>query len=360
LILLCPAIGIAESLPNLVFIQGVRPMSMGGAFTAVADDENLLFFNPAGLQKIENSRLTISGFSASFNIDTIQMMYKIPSSYWDAEKWQSISQKRINTLQNYDSLIRVSNPLLQFTYIRPNFAVSLLNSDVSVHLDFSHSGEQSVVRLKERGDIIAMVSYSKKIIPGLSLGGTLKWIEQQRIDGKIVADLLSDLGEQTSIFGISLSNDLGVLYKFQDMIPKLPLTLGISAQNILGVGVNRVELRLKNFRTVNTFSRQSPKRLFMFGIAYQPDWKIFSPYFPEALTFAADVGGLDPIIHLGIEVKLLRWLSLRTGLHNGFSAGLGLQTQRLFFDAMYATKLREPFLDKSPINDLAFSLMVRY
>lgn len=29
--------------------RGPRPMGMGGAFTAVSDDENAIFYNPAGL-----------------------------------------------------------------------------------------------------------------------------------------------------------------------------------------------------------------------------------------------------------------------------------------------------------------------
>ncbi len=41
------------------FFQGVRPMGMGGAFTAVADDENALFYNPAGLSNISTLNLGI-------------------------------------------------------------------------------------------------------------------------------------------------------------------------------------------------------------------------------------------------------------------------------------------------------------
>src|SRR3990172_5842749 len=33
--------------------EGARPVAMGSAFTAVADDGNLLFWNPAGLSQIE-------------------------------------------------------------------------------------------------------------------------------------------------------------------------------------------------------------------------------------------------------------------------------------------------------------------
>src|SRR3990170_3935872 len=56
IIALCFAVGLdaaawAEPLP--LFYQGVRPLGMGGAFTAVADDENAMFYNPAGLNNIK-------------------------------------------------------------------------------------------------------------------------------------------------------------------------------------------------------------------------------------------------------------------------------------------------------------------
>ncbi|HSH68317.1 MAG TPA: hypothetical protein VK997_00265, partial [Deferrisomatales bacterium] len=40
----------AAELPS--YFEGVRPLGMGGAFTAVADDENALFYNPAGLDRV--------------------------------------------------------------------------------------------------------------------------------------------------------------------------------------------------------------------------------------------------------------------------------------------------------------------
>lgn len=41
----------ADELP--VFYKGIRPLGMGGAFTAVADDHNSMFYNPAGLNNIK-------------------------------------------------------------------------------------------------------------------------------------------------------------------------------------------------------------------------------------------------------------------------------------------------------------------
>ncbi len=42
-------------------MKGVRPMGMGGAFTAVADDQNSLFYNTAGLALYEKRGLSIAG-----------------------------------------------------------------------------------------------------------------------------------------------------------------------------------------------------------------------------------------------------------------------------------------------------------
>lgn len=53
-------------LPNQ--ITGSRPASLGGAFTAVADDQNALFYNPAGLARLDSwfGALAELNFSASF------------------------------------------------------------------------------------------------------------------------------------------------------------------------------------------------------------------------------------------------------------------------------------------------------
>lgn len=41
--------------------QGTRVLSMGGAFVAVADDENATLWNPAGLARLRGPRLAVSG-----------------------------------------------------------------------------------------------------------------------------------------------------------------------------------------------------------------------------------------------------------------------------------------------------------
>ncbi len=38
---------------------GVRPMGMGGAFTAISDDPNSAYWNPAGLLKVANPGVSL-------------------------------------------------------------------------------------------------------------------------------------------------------------------------------------------------------------------------------------------------------------------------------------------------------------
>ena len=46
----------AKELPYLY--KGARPLGMGGAFTALSDDANALFYNPAGLANIKETRVS--------------------------------------------------------------------------------------------------------------------------------------------------------------------------------------------------------------------------------------------------------------------------------------------------------------
>ena len=42
------------------FYRGVRPMGMGNAFTALANDEDSVFYNPAGIAYNKSIKLNIS------------------------------------------------------------------------------------------------------------------------------------------------------------------------------------------------------------------------------------------------------------------------------------------------------------
>ncbi|NBO39516.1 hypothetical protein EBU99_13140 [bacterium] len=49
-------------------VVGSRPASLGGAFTAVADDQNALFYNPAGLARLDSTFFSLSDFELSASL----------------------------------------------------------------------------------------------------------------------------------------------------------------------------------------------------------------------------------------------------------------------------------------------------
>ncbi len=54
---------------------GVRPVSMGGAFTGVADDANAPLWNPAGICQIENHQLSFMYGKPYWGLDNVDLEY---------------------------------------------------------------------------------------------------------------------------------------------------------------------------------------------------------------------------------------------------------------------------------------------
>ena len=60
---------------NPFLYQGTIPLGMGGAFTAVADDENAVFYNPAGLDNIQTSSFKLINITADMTYPDFLNMY---------------------------------------------------------------------------------------------------------------------------------------------------------------------------------------------------------------------------------------------------------------------------------------------
>ena len=60
LVLAAQAAWAAETASFLNVGVGARGLGMGGAYTALADDANALYWNPAGLSKLEKREFTAS------------------------------------------------------------------------------------------------------------------------------------------------------------------------------------------------------------------------------------------------------------------------------------------------------------
>lgn len=128
---------------NAAFLKvdaGSRPVSMGSAFVGVADDVNTIFWNPAGLTSIERRELTAMHDFSFAGINN--------ESFGYAQKVGNKGVFGISVLGTFAEIERRSGPTEDpdSTFITGSFAAGL--------------------------------SYSREIMHNMSLGGTVKFINQ--------------------------------------------------------------------------------------------------------------------------------------------------------------------------------------
>ncbi|MDD5688189.1 MAG: LysM peptidoglycan-binding domain-containing protein [Elusimicrobia bacterium] len=168
---------------------GIRPASMGGAFTAISDDSNAIFYNPAGLYLIKNNE-----FSASFG----RLYYGLTDN-------SNIS----------DSVISYINPFGEYGTVGMGIRTISLSSLYS--------------------EKMILFSYGIRIKPKLGIGLTMKSLSHKFGADDYTENAISDDGTSLSgpdpVFSqgkskSKLSADFGIFYR-----PASKYNLGLAIQN---------------------------------------------------------------------------------------------------------------------------------
>ncbi len=294
------ALATSHFIPQSTFAQvrsqiftGTRPLSMGEAFVAVADDGNAIYWNPAGLARMERIQVSfnyadlfglgINNYYASF----ITRLYFIP------------------TLTDYLTLgadwlgIQTGDDELEFRNDQLNFSLAFRPPK------------------------------SWPIVRHLGIGANAKYLKlSSKLDGRPEADAGGWGGDLGFLYNLSgLLRD--VIKGKQDpsgrrIPPALPAGLHVGVM-IHDVGGTKIQH--KDTDVTEPIHRQNIR----WGISYRPfeDWPggglpISDPVF--ALDF-------DDRVHFGLEFWLAQVLALRAGIQKDlhtdesatFSFGLGFK-----------------------------------
>ncbi len=159
LVAVLPASSLAQGTSGSQFLGvgvGARAAGMGGAYVSVADDGTALYWNPAGLSRVEGHRLTLSHVSWLSDATYQHASYAAPLGR-DAA-----------------------------------FGVALEQGSVS----WDNTGEGSF----ESGDFAGIAGYGRRVSEALGVGAGLKFLS-------------SSLGDQGAS---SFAADLGVVYRMSD------------------------------------------------------------------------------------------------------------------------------------------------
>jgi hypothetical protein len=197
--------------------NSLRAMGMGNAFTAVADDYSLLFYNPAGFGFKESGEVQFSLIGAGLGNSIAQLAKDIS----DAEKSSTVEADKINAIsavmdKYYGSPFSARMQVAEMFWVRPNWGLALLPLDLSVDIGINKQvGPALDLDLKK--DTTFAFGYGQKIDEEISVGGTIKAIHRGSVAQSIpVLELAANsdvLSSKRFNEGLNIDLDIGVMYK---------------------------------------------------------------------------------------------------------------------------------------------------
>lgn len=304
--------------------KGARPMGMGGAFTAVSDDFNALFYNPAGLARVEKGEIEYFNPMFVVNSTAVDILGDI-SNFADNKKILE------TTLPYLGKRITMSANISMPFWYKKNFAIALMLPTIR-----NTTFIRRTVLVEANAELIAdaglLAGYSHTFLDDkLSVGINAKLLVRGAGSIKVgVEDLYKKIAPSFSDiagYGMGFDFDLGALYTFDYLIFGIVTpTVGISFNNILATGYG-ISLG-GNYKVPDQYGQS---RYVNIGSKFdiETGWRVL----PKVL-FAFDInnifmgGTLFKKVHMGVETVLFNFWSIRGGINQGyFTFGTGLDAK---------------------------------
>ena len=310
--------------PYFGFDRGTRTLGMGGAFTAVADDQNALYFNPAGLARTEEFRLGILNPQVEASEDAIDLFNDMSDIDMDDSKAVADVMRKYVGDNNH---VKVATEF--YTGFRAGSAGVMVSALGQATADIRiRNLVNPVAQIDAVADYGIMVGAGMDIpyVDGLKVGATLKGIARTSLNEdytaeQIADDNFEDIMDDDQEDGTGIAADIGVLYT-TSALKVTYLSLALVAQNVAEMDFG---------------DAMDAKTQFNAGVALSQ--KVMGMTLTEALDIydftenASDDDSLEKRLHLGVELALPAVLSVRAGLNQGyFTAGATLNFKVVKFD----------------------------
>lgn len=196
--------------------DSMRAMGMGNAFTAVADDYSLIFYNPAGFAKKKTNEVQFTLAGAGTSPKTTKFVDDIKKASdtqgTDPEKAQAIS----NTLEEYyGKSLGGRLQALEMFWIRKNWGVALIPADLTVDISIDRQLGPAI-DLNIKGDTTLAYGYGTEVSKYLSVGATAKVVHRVAVEQSVSALELATNSDLLSSKRFKEGNlvdfDLGVMW----------------------------------------------------------------------------------------------------------------------------------------------------
>lgn len=327
--------------------QGVLVEGMGGAFTAVADDSNAPFYNPAGLDNIEKSSFQILNISADISYPGLYPdLYNSingastsnPSSYVNA----------FNSIAGQSLYARVGD---YSNFTTHDFAIGLLTNNQMLGVANASPTTTNLASLAALSDTGIVISGAYGFFDHhLQVGATLMGLYQmfENVPSLTVAQASNISGTLSGDLsrGFGVLGNLGAIYNFD-----LPLNPSIGA-SILNVG------------TASFGQAGSLPQIINAGVGINPDLgygKLLADIDYVDLTNYLYYTGDSLWLHtrFGVQYQFPEILTLSAGLYEGYpTVGIGVDLWAFEVNASYYTEEASPIPGLNP--DHIVSLQVAF
>ncbi len=314
--------------------ESIRAIGMGNAFTALADDYSAIFYNPAGLTRLEEGNLNMY-ISAMADADIIKFSSDVKnasSSSTSANGTVDVTPIANLIDKNYGKHFSSRIPGAGLIYARPHWGIAIIPVDLSLELDV-HKSAGPAASIVATQDSTVAYTYARDLYKGLdkfAMGVTLKGIYRAYYNKSFLAlDLAQDsnlLRASDAQEGLAVDGDIGTLYTFHDpghgfwhiFRPSLAFTV----QN-----VGDANFTASNFHLLSKTNNTPPpndQRRFNVGTLFElPDWWVFKSRF---LFDERDIGHQNWTFlkgsHAGAEFrwKVRSWFqgAWRVGMNEGY------------------------------------------
>lgn len=302
----------------------VRSMGAGGAFTAIEDTHEAMFFNPAMLMRRENGTIN-AGIKIGGTPSILSLMSDLSRAGSSAVNMQNTLLSHIG--DHYSS--RVS---LGMVWARPSWGIAFIPLDLTLEADIRGSGGTTVgVQAYQDTTIQFSKAWNLNEEKTFNIGASPKMVYRAYFEKDIT---VLDLIDSTSLVqladaqeGLTFDTDVGVMYMvtppeegFLKWMKYAKPTFSLTIRNLLDMGF---KTNLKLFSRQSSLTTATLERRIDLGSRWDlPEFWVFKPRIMiDGRDMLARYASFKKSFHVGAELvwKAFGWLHGSYAL--GYSQG---------------------------------------
>lgn len=317
---LSASLALAEEYPYIY--RGFRPMGMGGAFVAVSNDANALFYNPAGLADVPGQKTTLLSLEMEMSEDGVSAFKDALDVNFDDPN------ETADFLRDYIGDNNHAGIAVFPHFEKPNFAFGVFGI---ARTDFSaHDYQFPKLEIQSVNDVGAAAGFARSFLDdSLSLGATGKLVMRKSLNRVYTLpeifmndfkDKLTDDAEDG--FGALL--DLGALYRLGEITTGggkiIKAQAGLSVNNLIGSSMGDAEDLTEHVDV---------------GIALKTEQITLALDYIDIFDNFDQDSDIPKRINLGAEYLHNKKYALRAGLHQGYPTyGFSLLGEKIQLDLL--------------------------